>query len=524
MARCAVIGGGLSGLSTAYLLSRLPQNQVGYITVYEKNAKQFGGCFLTGQNPNTGALHDLGPHSARVAVPSSSPLLRLISSLGFTRNEIFWLPPLKRYIYAAGALRPINLFSIKTESPFTRSHLALFIRRALTRGPGPLIDDVSVDEYLRTRFDDEFADFLGSALMRGVCGVDSKLVSASAFLSYLIRCEKEAPNVIIGAVKNMTMGKMRSLYPNKANDVSLHALDSLLSPVSKDIVQSSNTSVFNFAGGMQMLTDRLVKALSEQPNVTLLKGSCVRALRRRDNRYFQLDLVKNGFTSPYKVESDAVFICTPAQQMGLILETEPFIPLTVTKLLSPQVFPSASIGVVALEFEISNTELPRGFGHLLPLTEDETVMGVVYDSLASPLMDGKIIKNETQRTTRFTIMLAPRTSWLEATSGKTSFNLERELREKMIKIGVSALRRHLNLQLKEPCFAHVGIWNNTIPTYPVGHLKNVQAIRSAIKDRLGSESSETLHLVGSALDGVGVSDCVASAVKAVCNFSKRFTT
>lgn len=225
--------------------------------------------------------------------------------------------------------------------------------------------------------------------------------------------------------------------------------------------------------------------------------------------------------SPHRVETDAVFICTPAQQMGLLLESNTFIPPNVTKLLSPQVFPSASIAVVALEFQIPNAKLPHGFGHLLPLCEDKIVIGVAYDSHSSPLMDGKIMRNGTQKTTRFTVMLEPPASWLETTSNKTSFNIEHDLRKEMIEIGVNALRKHLSLQVEEPCFAHVGIWNNAIPTYPIGHLQNVQAIRNAIVDRLGPKSNRTLQLVGSALDGVGISDCVKSAVEAVDSFSRQ---
>lgn len=185
MAKCTVIGGGISGLSTAYLLSRLPRTQVSHVSLLEANSTRLGGCFLTHRNPETGALHDLGPHSARITGPSSNPLLRLVSDLGFTRNEVFWMPSLTRYIYAAGELRPLNLLSPLSDPPFTRSHLSMFIRRALTKGPGPVKEDISVDEFLRTRFDDEFADYLGTALMRGICGVDSKHISASAFLSHV---------------------------------------------------------------------------------------------------------------------------------------------------------------------------------------------------------------------------------------------------------------------------------------------------------------------------------------------------
>ncbi len=182
MAKCVVIGGGLSGLSTAYLLSRLSSAQVSHVHLYEGNASHFGGCIMTARNPQTGALQDLGPHSARIAGAHNNPLMRMVSSLGFSRDELHWLPQAPRYIYAAGGLRPISLFSPRTQPPFSRPHIAMFIRRALQRGPGPLTKDISVDEFLRTRFDDEFADLLGTAMIRGIVGVDSKRISVSALL------------------------------------------------------------------------------------------------------------------------------------------------------------------------------------------------------------------------------------------------------------------------------------------------------------------------------------------------------
>lgn len=90
---------------------------------------------------------------------------------------------------------------------------------------------------------------------------------------------------MIGAAKNIALGKVRSLYPAKRNGVSLRALDRLLPPLNEDIVPSSNANVFNFAGGMQVLTDRLVATLGEKPNVTLQKGTRVSLLCRRGKQY-----------------------------------------------------------------------------------------------------------------------------------------------------------------------------------------------------------------------------------------------
>ncbi|KAM7536284.1 hypothetical protein Aperf_G00000083810 [Anoplocephala perfoliata] len=505
MARCAVIGGGISGLSTAYLLSRLPKTCASHISLFETNSSHFGGCFLTHRNPITGALHDLGPHSARIAAPSSSPLLRVVSSLDFARDEVFWMPALSRFLYAGGALRPINLFSPLAEPPFTRSHLFLFIRRALSKRPGPFKRDISVDEFLRTRLDDEFADYLGNALMRGICGVDSKQVSASAFLGQLIKWEQEAPNLILGAAKNIALGKVRSLYPAKKG-VAPGVLDDLLPPLKVDFIPPKNANILNFSQGMQVLTDRLYENLKAKENVTLNKNATVRSLDYKDNKY-TLSIL--GSNSSQTVETDAVFICTPVQQMD------------VTRLLSAKTFPSASVAVVAFEFDIQNPKLPRGFGHLLPQCEDETVMGIIYDSYCSPQMDGQI---ESRKTTRFTVMLSPRKEWLETAPGESSFALESSLRKELVEVGASALKKQLKLEVEKLNSAYAGIWRNTIPTYPVGHLENKVKIRKAIGDRLGAGSKLTLHLVGSALDGVGVGDCVRSAVNAVDGFRKQIVS
>ncbi|VDN99115.1 unnamed protein product [Rodentolepis nana] len=513
MARCIVIGGGISGLSTAYLLSRLPRTQVGHVSLIEANSSRLGGCILTLRNSETGALHDLGPHSARITGPASNPLLRLVSSLGFSKDEVFWMPSLTRYIYAAGALRPLNLLSPLSEPPFTRSHLSLFIRRALTKGPAPIKGDISVDEFLRSRFDDEFADYLGTALMRGICGADSKKISASAFLSHMMNWERESPNLVLGAIKSIIAGKVQSLYPTKTYDVPQDTLDKLLPPLRKDIAPPKFANVLNFSAGMQALTDRIVNELDKMDNVHISMGSRACSLDYKNNAY-KLEIEQpNLFTT---VDADAVFICTPVKQMGNLLSSRSFISSDVTKLLSAEIFPSASMAVVALEFDIPKPKLPHGFGHLLPLCEDETVMGVIYDSCCSPLMDGEIAS---RRTTRFTVVLSPRKEWLEATEGKTSFFLEPTLRNELITAGMNALKIQLGLNIDKPSFAHAGLWCNAIPTYPVGHLENKDKIRESIQKRLGCK--RTLHLVGIALDGVGIGDCVKSAVNAVDNFCKQ---
>lgn len=222
-------------------------------------------------------------------------------------------------------------------------------------------------------------------------------------------------------------------------------------------------------------------------------------------------------------KSDAVFICTPARTTGALLSSRSLVPDEITHLFSSEKLPMASIAVVAMEFDIPNLPVPNGFGHLLPLSEDDTILGVIYDSSVFPHMDGLV--NGTQKTTRFTVMMSPRPDWLSRLprNALDPFDVDDDLRKEMVALGVATLRKQLEIDASRPCHAYAGVWNNAIAAYPVGHLDNVIRVRSAIQERLAQEkmkvAKDSLHLVGSALDGVGVGDCVKSAVKAVSKFA-----
>ncbi len=204
--------------------------------------------------------------------------------------------------------------------------------------------------------------------------------------------------------------------------------------------------------------------------------------------------------------------------MNSLLASKQLLPPESTALLGPKCSPAASIAVVAMEFDDANLKAPNGFGHLLPLSEDDTILGVVYDSCVFPHMDGRA---KGRKTTRFTVMMAPHPEWLSRPSQPDPFDLDPVLRDQLIELGVAALNRQLGLNVAKPCHAYTGVWNNCIPSYPVGHPENVKKIRKAIEKQFDASDKETLHLVGSALDGVGLGDCVKSAVNAVSKFSRR---
>ena len=63
MAKISVLGGGISGLSTAYYLSYLKNAEVAEIVIYEAS-KRVGGWINTSQQPS-GCYFETGPRSLR---------------------------------------------------------------------------------------------------------------------------------------------------------------------------------------------------------------------------------------------------------------------------------------------------------------------------------------------------------------------------------------------------------------------------------------------------------------------------
>ncbi|BHF75115.1 hypothetical protein SprV_0501821000 [Sparganum proliferum] len=515
--RCVVVGGGISGLSTAYMLSKLPASLVSRISLYE-TSDEFGGYIKTVQYPQSGSYQDLGPHSARVG--GGSPLFRLIHSLNLQR-EVVWLPPSQRLLYAGGTTHPLRIAALTVQPPFTRSSLGLLIRRACSRGPPSLSPDTdtSVDEFLRTRFDDEFADYFGSALVRGICAADSRNISVSALLPQLVKWDANGPNILLGAAKDMLLRAFR------LRTASLPPEMETFLPKPTDVKPPRGPRVLSFRKGMQTLTRSLVDHLREAPNVTLRSGATVSSVDCKSGQ-FELHL-HEGEGSLYRQElADSVFLCAPASTCGALLEKTALLPKQseAAALLRPSTLPSASIAVVALEFDgdlgqSSEKPYQRAFGHLVPRTEPGQVLGIVYDSSVFPHLDGP----GGDHCTRFTVMLQPRADWLTAHTAATPFNLAEPIREELLGLALEAVRTHLGLKVSRPERSMVGIWMHSIPNYPVGHVQNVRRVRRAIEEAInarGCGGRRSLHLVGASFDGLGVGDCVASAARAVLNVSR----
>ncbi|KAA0194303.1 Protoporphyrinogen oxidase [Fasciolopsis buskii] len=488
-----VVGGGICGLTTAYFISLLKPPGSYRLTLLEATAR-CGGWIHSVRNPNTGAVYDLGPHSARAFAPNSSLLLRVALSLNL-KDSILWMlrdaDSSRSQLYVGDKLVPISPLGFRATEPFTRSPLGLITRRLFSKRP-PSQRDWSVDEFLRTRLDDEFADYLGSAMMRGIYAGDSRELSARACLSRLVEAEELGPNMILGLLRQARMelkGPRFRLPPEMDRQL----------PSSKSVAPR-HAMAWSLSSGMQTLTDALYYRLRDlgPHSAVLVNSPAFRALPSGSGR-LRVYWSPDNRSAACLEDVDALFLCCPSYRTADILR-DMLSPDIVIRLDKSRI-PWANVAVAALELEGPALPAVRAFGHLVPRPVDANVLGVIYDSVAFPKLDSP------HGTVRYTVIIKPYPQWLELNA--TDPNVVAKVIESK---ALDVLREHLGLTIRRVVDRHVGIYHDSIPQYPLGHLDNVKALRKAIN----ACGMNGIHLVGYSYDGVGIGDVVHSGLKAVC--------
>ena len=169
----AVVGGGISGLTTAYLLTQA--NPEWRITVLEKES--YGGGKVTSQRRD-GYTFDGGPNGFLTNVPET---LELARSLGLDSSLQRAADAAKyRFIYKDGGLRPLpasppKLVTTDLLSPFGKLRAAaeLFLGEASEQ-------EETVYGFLRRHFGAQVADTFAGVAVLGTTAGDAKALSLDA--------------------------------------------------------------------------------------------------------------------------------------------------------------------------------------------------------------------------------------------------------------------------------------------------------------------------------------------------------
>ena len=415
----AIVGGGISGLSTAYELER---RGVPY-TLFERTTR-LGGVIRTDQV--NGFTIDGGPDSLLVQKPAAIELCR---ELGLGDRLVPTSLPRTAYVVRAGRLFPLpeaSVLGIPTRlwplvttgllSPAGKLQMALDVTRR-ARPPHDQGDE-SVAAFFGRRFGHQAVDYIAEPLLAGIHAGDVDRLSMSALFPRLVETERRYRSVIRG---------FRSLRTTRSPDGPFRSL----------------------AGGIEELTRTLVRTLSAD---VLHCGTGVVRLSRTNA--FQLDL-SNGET----VTARQIVLSVPAYVTADLVDSiDPRLSSLCREI------PYTSTATVALSYARSavHHEL-HGTGFVVPRVERE--ISLMAGSWVSSKWPGRA--PEGQVLLRGFVGGARNPEALEQTDAGLISTVHRDLATLLGIVG-------------EPVIKRVYRWPRLNPQHEVGHLDRLAQIDECV--------------------------------------------
>ncbi|XP_061300177.1 protoporphyrinogen oxidase [Pezoporus flaviventris] len=470
----AVVGGGISGLAACYHLTRGPHPPK--VLLLEASARL--GGWLQSTRAADGAVFEHGPRGIRPGGTAGADTLHMVSELGLA-GAVLPVPgdhpaSRNRFLYVAGALHklPSGLGALlRPVPPFSRALLWSGLRDLLA--PAGTEPDESIHAFARRRFGREVADIAVDSVCRGVFAGDCRALSVRSCFPLLFQAERSRRSVLLG----LALGSAE----RGGGDTHGSGAESGLSRRAR----AERWSQWSLRGGMETLPEALAEFLRER-GVELRCHQRLRRLSRRHDGRWELTLADGTVTADHVVSAvpaAALAEALPAEAAALAQELRRI--------------PAVSVAVVNLQYE--GVALPvTGFGHLVPSSEDGSLLGIVYDSVAFPEHNGAATAS-----LRLTVMLGG--AWFEQSFGDPATAAP----ELLLHRAQAAVREQLGLE-PAPTRSIVRVHQACIPQYTLGHWQRTERI-----GRFLAEHRLPLSLIGASYSGVSVNDCIASAKAAV---------
>ncbi|KAJ2733867.1 oxygen-dependent protoporphyrinogen oxidase [Coemansia sp. BCRC 34962] len=481
-----VLGGGISGLSTAwYLTQRLPRSAA--ITVVE-GSDRLGGWVRTERRKAGAAvvLAEKGPRTLRTGTSREAlAVLELVDDLSLRDSVVTAArssaAARNRFIYYGGELNrmPAGLASLIGGLPPAARCLASGIWRDLTTRSthDSSQTDESIHSFVERRFGAAVDDNLASAVMRGIYAADTRDLSARALLfPFWLADRTGSTGVLRGLARVAKLSRARNAVHAQRDlaERHSHAERRRRNPEFWEKVDAA--SMYSFEDGMQTLADALTTALRACPNVRVLTGEPAVALRAKE------DCAEVALAGGQTVRAHHVISTLPAPRLAPLLGTaDPSDALAS--------MPYASVAVVNVAYAARNVTPVDGFGYLVPRASaaQSGALGVVFDSRALPPQD------RSAAVERLTVMLG-----LPSGTNATVGSVE--------EAALQTLREHLRIT-QAPADMDATIATHCIPTYTVGYVDRLADIHSWVARQLNGR----LSVVGAAYGGPAVPQCVLHA-------------
>ncbi len=451
-----IIGGGISGLSTAYYLDQFAteKNLELEIFLIEKTAK-LGGCLGTQQT--NGCLMEEGAESF---ITLKTGVLDLVKELKI-ENELIETNANERqsYIYSKGKLRvlPEGFYL------FAPSKIWNFIFSSLLSWPGKLrvlleyfmpakkIDgDESIGAFVERRFGKECVVSLAQPMIGGIYGANIYNLSLNSTFPNLAEMENKNGGVIRGLMK-----KRRSEEAEATASGPRYSL------------------FLSFKKGM----GSLILALNEALRLKIKNiNRHVAKIDRIDQKYHL------KFKSGESLQADCVCLATSANDSAILTSN---IDTNLSHSLSEIAYESSV--TINFLFSLSSCKKPSGFGFVVPRSENSPILGCTFSS-------NKFEDRSSPET--FLIRCFIATAENDALLSYSDAQLSN--------LALTEIHRMTEFQ-GTPILSYVKKYKKVLPQYCVGHKKRVEQIRENIG------KTKNLYVTGNYFDGTGVPDCVSQA-------------
>ncbi|RMF90888.1 MAG: protoporphyrinogen oxidase [Methanobacteriota archaeon] len=447
MAEVVIVGGGISGLATAYAVEKqAAEAQVkARVTVVEKE-ERLGGKVRSIREE--GFLCEAGPAGFLDSRPETLELAKELGLEPLPSNDA----AKKRFIYTGGRLRPVPdgpKSFIRSDILSLRGKLRILLE-PFTRPSSE--EDESIAAFGRRHLGREAEEKLIGPMVIGIHAGDSERLSLQSCFPVMKELEREGGGSLLKAVFRR-MKKARE---------------------DPDVKAAPAGRLTSFKDGVQSLTDALGKAIDGP----IILGKGLSTIKREGGRY---TVVLEGGAAP--VKADALVLALPAYAAAKAVAE---LDGELSGLLGE--IPYAPAAVVCLGYRREDVPHPLdGFGFLIPKSEERRILGCRWESstFRHRAPPGKVLL--------WSIVggaIEPELPFLDD--------------EGLIRLVRSELREILGIERK-PVYTRIFRHERAIPQYVVGHEARLKRIEERLQRYPG------LFLTGNAYRGVGLNDCTRNA-------------
>ncbi|MEJ7846643.1 MAG: protoporphyrinogen oxidase [Pyrinomonadaceae bacterium] len=331
MKKVCIIGCGVSGLTTAFLLKKKGFE----VTLFEKSERAGGNIESVNID---GFLIEYAPNSL-LRSPRLADLIRELN-LG---ADILAADAVnkKRYVLRNGKLKslPMSIARMATNDFFSWKAKLRLLKEPFVRSKSP--ENESVAEFFERRMGRELLKKAADPFIAGIYAGNPENLSVKAAFPRLYELEKNYGSLIIGSLRSKAE-KQDKDFPR----------------------------TFSFKNGVQTLTDKLVDNLGESIKT---KTEVMNIEKAKTGKW----LVK---TSAFEKIFDAVIISTPAQSAAKLIEK---FDANLSEKLESVYYPPVAMVFFGVKKE-SVTEDLDGFGFLVPSSEKRKILGTIWNSSVFP--------------------------------------------------------------------------------------------------------------------------------------------